>query len=245
VEASKSVQHEERASEPRDASARRALLATLALALLGFVGALPLDPPGPYAGADPLFALAWAAVIAPVAGAAAVWLRVPPWPYGLAAPAAWVGAVLWGAVHSPRLVPTPLWAAAAWIGLFALGGAAAELARSRPARAVYALALATCALNLAPFAPGLIGAPWPPAVSSRLLDFAPLTLVIESAGLDWQRHEFVYRAAQTDRFERAAFSGALAGPLCLLLGYVAWVGAWTAVRRRTAAVGASAPSSTD
>lgn len=239
------MQDDDRASEQRAASAGRALLATLALALLGLVGALPLDPPGPYAGADPLFALAWAAVLAPVAGALAVQLRVPPWPYGIAVPAAWVGAVLWGALHSPRLVPTPLWAAAAWMGLFALGGAVAELARPRPLRAVYAIALAACALNLAPFGPGLAGVPWPPEVAARLLDFAPLTLVIESAGIDWQRHEFVYRAAQTDRFERAAFSGALAGPLCLLLGYAAWVGAWAAVRRRTAAVGASAPSSTD
>lgn len=207
---------------------------TCLIALAGFVGALPLDPPGPRVGADPLFAVTWAALLAPIAGAAAAGLRLPPWPYGLAAPASWAFALVWASAASQRLVPTPLWSAAAWMGLFALGAACVAPFERDRARAVFAVALASAAANVAVFAPGWLGSRWPPNVASVLLDLAPVTFVAECAGVDWMRQAGVYEIVQTDRFERAAWSGQLAGPVCLVVGYAAWAALHYATRRRRA-----------
>jgi hypothetical protein len=213
----------------------RNLAWTLALAAVGALGALPLDPPGPRSGADPLFALVWAASAAPIAGACAGRLRLTPWTFGLAAPAAWTLALVWASTDSPRLAPTPLWAAAAWMGLFAFGAAAGRASAERSSQAPWLVALAATALNAAAWAPGALGSPWAPHIASTLLDLAPVTLVVECAGLDWMRHDFLYRAVQTDRFERAAWSGALAGPSCLLLGYSTWTAVEVLARRRRGA----------
>ncbi len=215
--------------------ALRSLTWTLVLASLGALGAGALDPPGPRAGADPLFAMVWAGIAAPLAGALAGRLRLTPWTYGLAAPAAWTLALVWASTDSPRIAPTPLWAAAAWMGLFALGGALGRFRAERTSQAPYYVALGATALNAAAWAPGALGSPWPPELASALLDLAPVTLVVECAGLDWMRHGFLYDTLQTDRFERAAWSGVQAGPTCLLLGYSAWAAVEVLARRQPGA----------
>lgn len=203
----------------RTRSSTRELVWTLALAALGWIGAAPLGARG---SGDPLLVLVWAALAAPVAGAIAARASLGPWPWGLAAPSAWVLALVWTGASSPRDVPTPLWAAGAWMGLFALGAAASELLGKRDVRAPYVAALISLALNCAAWAPGKLGAPWSAETTALLIDLSPVALVAECAGLDWMRVEWLYEAAQTDRFERAAWRGELAGPTCLLVGYAAW-----------------------
>ncbi len=211
-------------SEAADAQrGLRPLLATLALGAAGWLGAVLSVHSG---ASDPAAFLAWVALMAPVAGAFAVQAHLAPLPWGAAAPSSWVLGLVWCAASSQRIVPTPLWGAAAWMGLFALGAAGAQLwtqlTAQRDARAAYVATLAALALSCAAWAPGLAGAPWSPELTELLLDLSPLTLVAECAGLDWMRTPLVYDAAQTDRLERAAWRGELAGPLCLLVGYVSW-----------------------
>lgn len=208
------------ASDERGAhSSLRPLLATLALSALGGLGALPSLSSG---AGDPAAFLAWVALLAPAAGAFAVHLQLSPLPWGAAAPSSWVLGLVWCAAASPRIVPTPLWGAAAWMGLFALGAAGAQLWARRDLKPTYVAALASLALASAAWAPGRAGAPWSPDVTALWLDLSPLTLVAECAGLDWMRTPLVYDAAQTDRLERVAWRGELAGPLCLLVGYASW-----------------------
>ncbi len=217
------------APEQRDAPAGLfPLLVTLGLGAAGCLGALPLTRSG---APEPLAFLAWAALFAPVAGALAVHARLTPLPWGFAAPSSWVVGLVWCAASSPRLVPTPLWAAAAWMGLFALGAAGAQLWARRDSSATYVAVLASLALSVAAWAPGVVGAPWSSEVTALLLDLSPLSLVTECAGVDWMRTPLVYETAQTDRFERAAWRGELAGPVCLLVGYASWALA-RRVRRR-------------
>jgi len=218
----------------RERTPARSLAWTLALVAVGALGAAPIDPPGPRTGADPLFALVWIALCAPTLGALAARLRLPPWPYGFAVPGAWGVILVMAASTSPRVVPTPLWAAAAWVGLFALGASVAQFSKS--ARTPYAIALASTAASCAAWLPGALGSLWPPSVARILLDLSPVSFVVECAGLDWMRQEFVYSTVQTDRFERHAWSGALAGPTCLLVGYAAWAAAWFLARHRRATV---------
>lgn len=63
--------------------------------------------------------------------------------------------------------------------------------------------------------------PWSPEVAARLLDLSPMTLLMESAGVDWMRHPAIYEAAGTDRIGpglRSVFRGPVAGSATLLVG---------------------------
>ena len=114
-------------------------------------------------------------------------------------------------------------------------GAGPRIAVRRPplerAGAAGVLLLVTLLLSLAPARAGLAHDPWPPAVASRLLDLSPTVLVMECAGSDWMRHPLVYEPVGSDRFERRAWRGTLAGPTLLLVGYLFAAGAYLASRR--------------
>jgi len=198
----------------RQARARRSALLLVGLAIAGALGAWP------QAGApDPIAALFWLAVMAPAAGALAAGFGLALAPLGWLVPAAWCAAS-WIAASS-RPLPSLGWSALAWSGLFAAGSALGTLARRRGgspwSAACAALALSGC-LALLPARAALGGRPWPSDVARALLDLSPSALVIESAGVDWMRHAAVYDPVGTDRFERRAWRGALAGPTALVLG---------------------------
>jgi hypothetical protein len=200
----------------RDPHARAASSALLlaALALVGALGAWPRA-----GAADPIAALFWLAVLAPAAGVLSAGRGLALLPAGWLVPALWC-APLWPA-SSARPLPSPWWSALAWTGLFAAGSAWGTLVRRRAgdawAAAGAALALAGL-LALLPCRAALGGRPWPSATARALLDASPSALIIECAGVDWMRHAAVYDPVGTDRFERRAWRGALAGPTALVLG---------------------------
>jgi hypothetical protein len=210
----------------------RALLVALALGACVLPGALAVDPPGPLQGPDPLVCLVWLALIAPAVGCAAAALDLRGWPYAAAVPGAWIIALVVIDGASQRDLPSPLWAALAITGCFYFGLAVGIASRRRVWTAVASLLLASCALVAAPLVAGSFESQWPPGVASKLLDLSPATLFAESAGLDWMRAPGIYSPVGVDRFERASFSGALAGPAVLLVGCAAWAfAAWLAKRR--------------
>ena len=179
-------------------------------ALLGLLGLL-LPGGGVFAG------LAWMALAAPAAGhlAAAgggrraclavlplVWLAVLALGSWTAGPAfsAWTAPALCGlyllGVASGRSAGGTWLGAGLWLALaFVLGGAATGW--------------------------GVLAEPWPPAVAARLIDVSPVSLVLESAGVDWMRHPALYEAAGTLDIGpelRHAWRGQLAGPVLFVLG---------------------------
>lgn len=160
----------------------------------------------------------------------------PPEPLGLAWLALWalpagvLAAGLGRAALLPPLgwaavvctAPTGPWAAPALAGLFSAGCA---LGHARPATRVGDSGVALLVLALLAGLPALGGltepAPWSPALTARLLDLSPVVLVVESAGVDWLRHPAVYGPAGGDALGpdlRGPWSGALAGPVLLLVG---------------------------
>ena len=213
----------------RDSKALRDLGRSLGLASVALVGALPfaVGPAGRVS--DPLLLLVWLALCAAPSGAALRALGLRLWPYGAAMVGAWGALLVSVAATAAREVPTPLWGVLALAGLVVSGAALASMARSA---ASCALALGVLGLGLAlwPIAPGLSGVPWPPAIASLSLDLSPVSLVVEASGLDWMRTAGVYDSAGTDRFERAPWSGELAGPAALVLGCAA-LGSAALVRR--------------
>jgi hypothetical protein len=177
----------------------------------------------------PLAHLAWLALCAPALGCLTA--RAGLAPAGALLPLVWA-VPLWLAQR--ELPPAPHFGLCALAGLFALGLGLGALS-ARPLREVWrpagALLLLTLALTLAPARASLARDPWPPAVARTLLDLSPTALVLECSGVDWMRHPLVYEPVGSDRFERRAWSGALAGPTLLLVGYLFAAAAHVAARR--------------
>jgi hypothetical protein len=227
------------ARERRPAHLRQLGLA-LALASLALPGMLP----GSRGEPDPIAFLVWLAFVAPAAGALAGTLGLAPWPHAAAVPGTWMLLLVAVDALGARDLATPVWAALAATGLFALGFALGRLApahlRWRAPAAVLALAVVT---TLAPFAGALLRAPWPPASSATLLDLSPATLLAECGGVDWLRHPAVYDAAgssEIDPRSRSPYRPALAGQLAFVLGCAFAAAAETFVRSRSARSAAAA-----
>jgi hypothetical protein len=205
-----------------DPAPRERLLSALGLALVG--------PLALASGADAATYLAWLAIVAPSAGCLAAALGVGLVPYGLAVPGAWLLVLAAFDATSRAPLATPFFGGLVVAGLFAAGAALGRLARQRAAPrgaaargwagAGWLLLVAALAAGL-PGRGGAAGAPLAPALASVLLDLSPATLALESAGLDWMRDPAVYDRAGTDRFQRAPYRGALAGPVTLLVGCLA------------------------
>ncbi len=154
------------------------LVAVLALGLAGLAGGF---------GA-PLAILTWLALTATGCGAwMGRWARKP---------AAWVPPLVWAAaLFFTRGVQDPLSASLAIAGLYAAGmGLGAWLS---PEHAAGAALLVVGGLSLAPTFGGRLERPWPPEVTSVLLDISPVAWASESGGVDWMRHPAVYDAAGT------------------------------------------------
>jgi hypothetical protein len=203
----------------RRAGQARALGIVVALAAVGLLPALlGID--------DVLAALAWMAVIAPASGVIAAGAGVGLWPFGIAVPAAWMVGVAWLDAAGDATLPEPVWAALAWTGLYALGSTLGALAPRRAARNGALALLVTALLAALPVmgGAGLLGGrtvgELSPAGAARLFDLSPVTVVIETGGVDWMRHAVVYDAAGTEWFSdrRAPYRGRLAGPLLLVVG---------------------------
>ena len=197
-------------------AAARSIGIWAAVALAGSLGALP----GPSGVPDAVACLVWLALVAAPLGylGAALELRLFPW--GLGACAAWLAAAGLAGVASGRALPALLWPALAWTGLYIGGhGLGLRLAGRVGAWRGAALLLLLGALQSGlPGRGGLPGAPWPEPLARALLDAAPTTLLVESAGVDWMRHPGIYDSVASDRFERQAWRGVLAGPAVLLVG---------------------------
>lgn len=195
--------------------AERAALGAV-LCLSGALGAWP----GSH-GPDPVAALAWLAVLAPAAGSLAATRGLSLLPLGWLVPVLWTLPVAWAGASSPRPLPGLAWAALAWTGLYAAGAGLGLVARARgwnPWATCGLVLLASGLLAVLPARGSIASAPWPVPAARALLDLAPPALVIECAGVDWMRHPAVYDPVQSDRFERRAWRGALAGPVALLVG---------------------------
>ena len=154
------------------------LVVVLALVLAGLAGGF---------GA-PVAILAWLALTATGCGAwMGRWARKP---------AAWVPPLVWAAaLFFTRGVPDPLSASLTIAALYAAGmGLGAWLS---PEHAAGAALLLVGGLSLAPTFGGRLERPWPPEVTSVLLDISPVAWASESGGIDWMRHPAVYDAAGT------------------------------------------------
>ena len=112
-------------------------------------------------------------------------------------------------------------AEAAFLGVAGSGAALAFALPRHPHGAVAAAWLLSSAACLAPSSRGwLCGEPWSPEIAARLLDLSPTALVLESFGVDWMRHPWVYDPAGTSSIgpELRLAWGRLAGPLSFLVG---------------------------
>jgi len=173
---------------------------------------------------DAARAWSWLGLVAAPAGALAR-------PLGLGAGFVPLG---WIAVQAAALGRAPGWESLVLLGLFAAGWGLAD--PRRPAAAAGGLVLAALVLAILPSLGGLFGAaPWPPEVAARLLDLAPTTWVVESAGLDWMHHPSVYAPVGTDAMGpdvRTPLGGPLAGSVALLVGCaLSFLGARRSARR--------------
>jgi len=176
--------------------------------------------------AQPLAHLAWLALIAPALGVLAA--RALPFALGAVLSLAWMLPLTLAGRAAP---PEPCWGWCVIAGLYGLGLACGALVREHRVDAAGALLLVTLLASTAPARGAWGGAPWPPALARALLDVSPTALALESAGVDWMRHASVYEPVGTDRFERSAWRGALAGPLLLLVGYLSAAAAHLLPRR--------------
>lgn len=166
--------------------------------------------------------LTWIAWVAPALGFLLGALRVALFPWAIVAPAIWMGALALVDAYATRDLPTPVYAALAWTGTFAIAHA---LAWRRPAwrwsGAAACLAL-TAAASALPGKLGLADRPWPSELASFALDLSPVALVIECGGVhDWMWQAGNYAEVGIDRFQRRPWRGELAGPALLLLGCAA------------------------
>jgi hypothetical protein len=212
-------------------AARAALTRQLLLALgFGAIGALGVLP-GEH-GPDPLAALAWIAIVALPCGIGCGALALRPWPFAASVPALWMTALALAGATSERALPTPVWAALCWSGIFAAGWGIGRASGSGARAAAAGLCLSVLLAAL-PTAGAFLGRPWPPRAAARLLDLSPVSVCMESAGVDWLRHPAVYEPAgalDIDPGLRQPFRGGLAGPALLLLGCA--LAALVAVRTR-------------
>jgi len=191
-------------------------LASLLLGLLlGALGSLPAW----FGGRDSFALLAWLACVAPASGAFLGALGVDPLRFAAVAPALWaVALALLGASEEQAQLPTPVWGALAWTGLFFGGLGLGRLARA-PATSAAALLLLCALLIGLPGRGGLAGEPWPGRAASVLLDLSPFVLLGECSGArDLAWHRSLYSAAGTDRFQRAPWDPPWTGSLLLALG---------------------------
>ena len=222
------------AGDPRPSPLRR-LLEALGLGLLGPL-ALAVQRvlgTGGAGAVEPVLYLAWLALLAPAAGALAGARGLGLFPFGLAVPGLWLAALALagasaaggGPPGSPPL-PRPFQAALVVTGLFAAGLAfGCRSPRADPALALrVGCARAGLLLLVGALLAGLAGRggapgrPLEPGLAALALDLSPVTLALESAGVDWMRDPAVYDPAGTDRFLRHRWRGSLAGPLTLLVG---------------------------
>ena len=216
------------AKEQSHKRALRELLIALCIALVGGIGAWPVNA-GQSAhsvpSADPFALLVWIALIAPACGCACAALGVRPLPFAAVVPGAWMSLVALVGAFSQRTLPAPLWGSFAFAGLFFFGGAIGALWARRALASAGVVLLVTALAIVAPCRGSFADSPWPPRVASTLLDLSPATLVSECSGLDWMRHPSIYGPVGTDRFERAPWNGAWAGSIALALGCAAWLAA--------------------
>lgn len=196
-------------------SRARVVLSSLALAALGALFA-----------AWPPVHLVWLSLVAPALGV----LAASTLPFITAAllPAVWFVPL---ALTTDARLPTPLWGGCVAAGLYALGLALAPRARADAFGRAGLVLIAGLTLSIAPARGSFAREPWPPGGARALLDLSPTALVMESAGLDWMRHDSVYEPVGTDRFERRARRGVLAGPTLLLVGYLFAAAVHLATRR--------------
>jgi hypothetical protein len=195
--------------------------------LLGVLGCVAAGSNG-----GSVFALAWVALCAPAAGhltgaSPGNALRFV-WPL-----VSW--ALVFGICIALSGAPVSLWAALVLIGLFLLGAASGRASHETWSGAGLWLVLAF-ALAGAPLGFGRLATPLPPEWTARLLDLSPLSLVLESAGVDWMRHPAIYDAAGTLDIGpelRQAWRGMVAGPALFVVGCFA-LAASTARRARNA-----------
>ncbi len=234
--------------EQRAREARADVLAALPWAATGLLGALPAPDES-----SSVVLLVWLALWSSVAGflAGASPLRllaaaaVPGvWMLAFALVEAGVQGEDVGGSPVARGIPSPAGAAAAWTGLFAAGFGLGRIVHARGgsrwgwAGLVAALTAVAAGASLAG---GLADRPWPPAWSAFALDVSPVVLVMESAGVaDWMWHPSTYDSAGVDRFARAPFDPALAGPLALVVG-CALAAVFTALARRVQRITGSPP----
>jgi hypothetical protein len=197
--------------------------------------ALALAAAGSLFAPQPLAHLAWLALVAPALGVIAA--RALPILVAAALPLAWLAPF---AAQVPGTPPAPLWGWCVAAGLYAAGFACGTLARANVWGLAGGTLLATLCLSLAPARGAYARGPWPPDVARALLELSPTALALESAGVDWMRHATVYEPVGTDRFERRARRGALAGPTLLLVGCLSAAAAQI-VSRRLADRAARAP----
>ena len=171
--------------------------------------------------ADPVRALAWLTLSAPVLGCLAAGTRGRLLGAHLILPGACMFVLVLQDAASPATLPTPLFAAAALTGLHFFGfGWGCLFPGARPSSAA-AMALGVAVLAGLPSWGGWVRAPWSPAVAARLLDLSPVVLTQECAGVDWMRHAAVYDPVGTHSIGpdlRSPWRGALAGPATLLVG---------------------------
>lgn len=190
------------------------------------------------ATADPIALLLWLAVAAPALGVLAGGTDLPGWPWSAAIPAGWMLGFALCAATSRRVVPTPVWPALVWTGTFFAGWALGRARGSASVRNAAVVAIAALVLCALPVGAGLVDAPFTPEATARMLDLAPTSWLVESAGVDWMRHPSVYEPAHA--FDvgpelRSSFRGALAGPLAVLVGCaLAFAAARARAGRRTA-----------
>ena len=172
----------------------------------------------------------WVAVISLPTGAFAGACRLKAWPFGLAIPGTWMVILAWLEVSSGGTLPEPAWGAAAWSGLFVVGMALGALVGSNAFRCAAGGLVLTVLSSALPVsgAPslGLYGGrslgQVAPSAAAAAFDTSPITLVMESAGVDWMRHRAVYDSAGTEWFSdrRKPYRGKLAASLILLVGYL-------------------------
>ncbi len=202
-----------RGREELPLAARAAILA--GAGGVGLLGALPAA----WSDGDPVALLMWLGIWAPAGGflCGAAGLRLLP--IGLVAPAVWIAPLALLPGSSPEWsLPWLAWPILAWTGLFAAGWALGTAAPRYLWRGTGALLLLGALLTGMPGRGGSSEAPWPPRLTSLLLDLSPATLLVECGGVDWMRHPAVYGPAGSDRFLRASWRGSLAGPAVLLVG---------------------------
>jgi len=173
---------------------------------------------------DPIAVLAWLGLWSAPAGFLCGALGLALWPGGLAVPGSWMGIVTLADASSTVDLPQPVWGVLVVTGLFAAGlGVGACLGARHLWSGTAAFLIVAALLAGLPHKAGLAAEPWPPATAARLLDVSPVSLVVESAGVDWMRHSAVYEPVGTSSMGpdlRTAWRGFLAGPTVLLVGCV-------------------------